>query len=204
MTQKLIVMTEKESMRYDVIKSLIDGKLNGTDASKQIEVSVRQVKRMKAAVIQDGIYGIIHSSRGRTGNRKLDDEMVEKAEKYLKERYYDFGPSFASEKLEEEYGIKINKESVRRRMIDLNLWNPKPRKKSKKWHVWRARKDNFGEMQQFDGSYHIWFGDEKACLLLSVDDATGKITYAKFDYNEGVAAVFKFWTEYFIKNGLPI
>ena len=59
-------------------------------------------------------------------------------------------------------------------------------------------------MQQFDGSYHVWFGDEESCLLLSVDDATGKITYAKFDINESVKAVFKFWLEYFSKNGLPL
>ena len=89
-------------------------------------------------------------------------------------------------------------------MTELKLWKPKSRKKSGKWHIWRARKDNYGEMQQFDGSYHIWFGDEESCLLLSVDDATGKITHAKFDYNEGVVAVFKFWLEYFAKNGLPL
>ena len=59
-------------------------------------------------------------------------------------------------------------------------------------------------MQQFDGSYHVWFGKEESCLLLSVDDATGKITHAKFDYNESVVAVFKFWLEYFEKQGFPL
>ncbi len=52
MAQKLICMTEKESMRYDLIQSLIDGKINGTDASKQIGVSVRRIKRRKSAVIK--------------------------------------------------------------------------------------------------------------------------------------------------------
>ena len=50
----------------------------------------------------------------------------------------------------------------------------------------------------------IWFGDEESCLLLSVDDATGRITHAKFDINESTIAVFKFWLEYFAKNGLPL
>jgi len=84
-------------------------------------------------------------------------------------------------------------------MVEIGLWKVKPRKQSKKWHTWRARKDNEGEMQQFDGSYHIWFGNEESCLLLSVDDATGKITHAKFDYNESTMAVFGFWREYFLK-----
>ncbi len=90
-------------------------------------------------------------------------------------------------------------------MTELKLWQVKSRKEAKnKWHTWRARKDNYGEMQQFDGSYHVWFGDEEYCLLLSVDDATGKITHAKFDINKDRIAVFKFWLEYLMKNGLPL
>ena len=204
MAQKLIHMTKQELAKADVIKSLIDGKINGTDASKQIGLSVRQAKRLKAKVIKKGVAGLAHGNRGKDSNRKLDDEILKKAEKHLKEKYYDFGPKFASEKLYEIDKIKLGKETTRGIMINIGLWKPKPRKQPKKRHVWRARKENFGEMEQFDGSYHVWFGEEESCLLLSVDDATGKITHAKFDINESAIAVFKFWREYFIKNGLPI
>ncbi|MBU4205223.1 ISNCY family transposase [Patescibacteria group bacterium] len=204
MTQKLISMTEKELSRINVIQNLIDGKINGTDASKQIGISIRHIRRLKLRVGKYGTEGLIHKSRGRTSNRKLDSEIVKKVEQHLKEKYYDFGPTLASEKLEEDDNIKLDKETLRGIMTRMGLWKPKPRKQAKKKHFWRPRKDNFGEMEQFDGSYHIWFGDEESCLLLSVDDATGKITHAKFDYNESVIAVFKFWIEYFEKNGLPI
>lgn len=204
MAQKLICMAEKELSKYEIIKDLIAGKINGTDAAKQIGVTVRHAKRLKAAVVKYGATGLIHKSRGRESNRKLDPEIVKKAEGFLKEKYYDFSPTLAAEKLAENHGIKINKETIRGIMAKLGLWKSKPRKQAGKWHVWRARKDNFGEMEQFDGSYHIWFGNEESCLLLSVDDATGKITYAKFDMNESVKAVFKFWLEYFDKNGLPL
>ena len=204
MAQKLICMSEKELSRYDVIKNLINGKINGTDASKQIGVSVRHIKRLKSSVAKHGAEGLIHKNRGRTSNRQLSPKIVKKAQKLLKEKYYDFGPTFASEKLDENHGIQINKETVRGIMTNLELWQPKPRKQSGKWHVWRARKDNFGELEQFDGSYHVWFGNEESCLLLSVDDATGKITHAKFDINESTKAVFRFWVEYFNINGLPL
>ncbi|MBU4369670.1 hypothetical protein KKG58_02795 [Patescibacteria group bacterium] len=59
MTQKLISMTEKELSRINVIQNLIDGKINGTE-------------------------GLIHKSRGRTSNRKLDSEIVKKVEQHLK------------------------------------------------------------------------------------------------------------------------
>lgn len=204
MTKTFITMSQIELARYDVIKQLIDGQINGTDASKQIGVSVRHVKRLKAKVSQQGAGGLIHGNRGKTSNRKLDIKIITQAEKYLKEKYYDFGPTFASEKLEENHNIKINKESVRQMMASLGLWKSKLRKSGKKHYTWRARKDNPGELEQFDGSYHIWFGDEESCLLLAVDDATGKITHAKFDYHEGIEPVFNFWLEYEEKQGFPL
>lgn len=204
MTQKLISMTEKELSRHSIIKNLIGGAINGTDAAKQISLSVRQTKRLKVKVIKHGAMGLIHGNRGKQSNRKLDEATIAKAKQYLQEKYYDFGPTFASEKLDENHNIKINKETLRGIMIGIGIWKSKPRKQPKKKHFWRARKENFGEMQQFDGSYHRWFGEEETCLLLSVDDATGKITYGRFDYNESTMAVFDFWWGYIEQNGQPL
>jgi hypothetical protein len=205
MTKKLIIMTEKELNKHSIIKDLINKKINGTDASKLLGVTVRQVKRLKATVLKHGAKGLAHKGRGKKSNKKLDSNILEKIKVLLKEEYYDFGPTFATEKLNEINKIKIGKETTRSIMTELKLWQVKSRKGTEtKWHTWRARKDNYGEMQQFDGSYHVWFGDEEYCLLLSVDDATGKITHAKFDINESRVAVFKFWLEYLKKNGLPM
>jgi transposase len=204
MEQKLISMTEEEISRHSIIKSLIDGRINGTDASKQIQVSVRQIRRMKARVKRKGAEGIIHGNRGRESNRKIGRETLARTIKLLKGKYQGFKPTLATEKLLELDKIELSNEKVRQIMIENKLWKSKTGRQSKKRYFWRARKDNFGEMEQFDGSYHNWFGKEESCLLLSVDDATGKITHAKFDYNESIIAVFKFWLEYFDKNGIPI
>lgn len=204
MTQQLITMTPKELSRYGIIKNLIEKRVNGTEAAKQISLSIRQVKNLKAKVRKYGEKGIIHGNRGRLSNRRISEEKIKEMKKIVEKKYYDFCPKFASEKLEENHQIRIGKEKLRQLMIGWKLWKPKPRKKNKEYRSWRARKDNYGEMEQFDGSYDYWFGNEESCLLLSVDDATGKITHAKFDYNESIIAVFKFWLEYFEKNGLPV
>ena len=203
MDQKLISMTEKELFKFETIKDVISGKINGTDASKLLTLTIRHIKRLKSLVVEQGAKGLAHKSRGKPSNQKTDDTTLAKAKKQIIEKYYDFGPTFASEKLKENDNIELSKETIRQIMIDLKLWQAKPKKQSKKRHVWRARKDNYGEMEQFDGSYHKWFGNEESCLLLAVDDATGNITHAKFDYNESTVAVFKVWLEYFEKNGLP-
>lgn len=201
-----IKITMKEIKYYEIIKKLIAGKLSEKEASKMIGLkSERQVRRIKKKVLKDGIKGVIHRSRGKPGNRKFKQEFINKIMAIVKIKYHDFKPTFASEKLFENHQIKISSEALRQLMIDEGLWKAKNRKFPKKRHTWRARKNNFGEMQQFDGSYHDWFENRgKACLLVSIDDATGKITHAKFDVNEGVGAVFKFWLEYFKKNGLPV
>lgn len=205
MKQKLITMTEKELARYEIIENLINGKIDGTEASKQICLSIRQTKRLKVSVKEDGAKSLIHKNRGKPSNRRIADEIIEKAKELLKSKYPDFGPTFAGEKLEELHKIKLSKETIRTVMISEKLWKPRERRRSKNRHEWRARKDNYGEMQQFDGSYHLWLEDraEEMCLLASIDDATGRITHAMFGYNEGVKQVSEFWLGYFNKNGLP-
>jgi len=207
---KLITMTKKEAERFGIIKDLLAGKLDGTETAKKLGLSVRQTKRLKAAVDEKGIKGVIHGNRGRDGHNKISKKILDKAKKYLKEKYADFNPLLAKEKLAELNDIELSKETVRQLMIGEKLWKAKKKGEIKK-HFWRERKDNYGEMEQFDGSYHNWFeGRNEAeigleqCLLLSVDDATGKITGAKLDYNEGVLPVFGFWREYFLANGKPL
>ena len=125
--------------------------------------------------------------------------------KIVKKNYVDFGPTLASEKLEENHRIKISGETLRKLMIKWEYWKPKIRKKNKQYRSWRPRKEYYGEMEQYDGSYHKWFEDraDECCLLASIDDATGKMT-AKFDYHEGVIPTFNFWREYVEEKGRPI
>lgn len=206
MTQQTITMTQKELSKYEIIKNLIGGKINGTEAAKQIGLSVRQIKNIKARVIEQGLKGIIHKSRGKESNRKIDSKIIKEAKQNLKNRYFDFQPSFAMEKLRDEHHIKLSKEKTRQIMIEMNLWKPKPRKRNKEYRSWRQRKDYYGEMEQFDGCYYDWLENRgpRCCLLASIDDATGKITNLKFDYDEGIKPVFNFWKKYVKTCGKPI
>jgi len=200
-----IKLTMKESQKYQIIQKLINKQITNREASKMIGISKRQVQRVKLKVANQGIIGIVHQNRGRTGNRRYTDEFINKILSFYDQYYYDYGPTLAAEKLLELHSIKVSKEWLRTILIKNNRWKVKSRRKPKQRHVWRERRSNYGEMQQFDGSYHKWFEKrgEKCCLLLAVDDATGVITKAKFDQHEGVVPVFKFWEEYGKTNGFP-
>ena len=75
---KLITMTTKEARQYNIIKELFDKKINGNDASKQLELSLRQIKRIRAKIIKLGIKGIVHANRGRVSHNKTDPKIVAK------------------------------------------------------------------------------------------------------------------------------
>lgn len=208
MTQEsgMITMTSHEVSRYEAIQKLINGSINGTDAAKLMNLSIRQVKRIKARTIKHGVKGIIHQSRGRESNRKISEEKQTAIKDIIKIHYPDFGPTFACEKLVENHNIFIGKETLRQLMIKWNVWKPKPKKQNKEYRTWRPRKQHYGEMQQFDGSYHKWFEErgEPCCLLASIDDATSQITQACFTNHEGVIPAFVFWREYSETKGKPV
>jgi transposase len=211
MRKKLITMTNKESRSYDIIKDLINKKINGTQASIKLNLSIRQTKRLKVRVKKYGIEGVIHKSRGKESNRKICNKLVEKILKITKENYLDFSSQLTYEKLLEIHNISLSYSTVRRIRINNGLNTVKDRKKNKKHFKKRERKEYYGEMQQFDGSYHDWLEgrctdmglEEEQCLLLSVDDATGEPT-AKLAKNESIKAAFSFWKDYIIEKGKPI
>ncbi len=205
MTLLLPPMSQKEINRYAIIKRLINREIDGTEAARFLSLSVRQTKRLKARVKNQGAAGLIHGHRGKPGNRRLSDSKRQKIIKLLSRHYPDFGPTLASEKLEENHRLDYDPKTIRQIMIEQELWQPKKKKQSEH-RAWRQRKSFFGEMQQFDGSYEYWLEGRGpyCCLQLAVDDATGKITDGRFDLNEGVFPTFAFWQQYLRKNGKPV
>jgi len=107
---KLIIMSSKELSRYEVIKRLIRKEINGTDAAKQLSLSLRQVKNVKTRVIKEGAPGVIHAGRGKKSNRCLPTEKIKEIKTIVKKNYQNFGPTFAAEKLLEDHQITISKE----------------------------------------------------------------------------------------------
>lgn len=197
-------MTNREINRHGIIKKLLDKEVNGTTAASLLKLSVRQIKRLKAKVREFGPKALIHASRGKPGNRRTPDKEREAIAEILKQKYPDFKPTFATEKLSENHGIKRDPKTIRQIMIEEDLWKPR-KKKQKEYHAWRKRKSCYGQMLQFDGSYHRWVEDRgpEWCLLAAIDDATGIPVKAKFDTDEGVFPVFKFWKKYTEQHGKP-
>ncbi len=205
-------LKEKEQQKFSAITNLLNRKITNGEAAKQLNLSIRQVQRLKIEVKKHGSLALSHKLKGKPSNHQLNQAIKLQAISLVKEKYSDFTPKFASEKLAEIDSLIVHPQTLRRWLIKAGLWNSQKQKKPQ-YHAWRQRKDYFGELEQFDGSYHLWFEDrlldeygnpEEVCLLVSIDDATGKITHAEFGFNEGVVAVFNFWLEYVLILGKPL
>ncbi len=83
------------------------------------------------------------------------------------ERYADFGPTLACEKLVEQHGYRLSVETLRQWMIAEGLWKPKKRKAAR-IHQRRPRRPCPGELVQIDGSPHDWFEGRGPCCTLIV------------------------------------
>lgn len=195
-------MSRKEIDRVSVLKEIENGILKQGDAGRKLGVSTRQIRRILKKYRRDGPSALIHKLRGRRSNNKTPQELLDQAIHLIEEKYDDFGPTLAAEKLEERNHLIINNDVLRNEMIRVGLWKTKQRKH--KHRQWRERKEYFGEMVQFDGSHHLWFElrGNICCLLASKDDATGEL-YGHFTESEDITGVYTFWTEYIKKYGKP-
>src|SRR5271156_2021054 len=180
-----ITMTMQEVDRFKVIQDVTEGRLKPWRAAERLGLTTRQIRRLATRYRESGAAGLVSRKRGMPGNRRLDDELAQRALAIVRERYADFGPTLACEKLRECHGIRLAKETVRHLMTNAGRWIPR-RQRPPKIYQPRARRSCLGELVQIDGSDHRWFEERApACtLLVYVDDATSRLMALHFTATE--------------------
>ena len=163
-------MSDKEIQRITQVR-----------AAEILNLSTRQITRLLHKFSQDGISGLVHASRGQPGHRRHDEVMKSKCLSIISEHLLGFGPTLAHEKLASMFDLNIPVETVRRWMTANDLWIPRAKRQKRPYQP-RYNRDCFGELIQIDGSYHDWFEGRagKCCLLVYIDDATGKLLHLRF------------------------
>ena len=201
--EDIIMMTQGELKKLHIAKKAIDKTITQTEASDFLDLSLRQVGRIIARINLEGDKGIIHKSRGKPSNRAKPRKIKDKALKLCREKYKDFGPTLASEKLFEIDKIKVDDETLRLWFIEGHIIYRSRRKRPHR--QWRQRKDCYGEMVQMDGSHHDWFeGRGEPCVFMGyIDDATGN-PFGKFYDYEGTLPAMDSFKGYIEKNGIPL
>ncbi|PJI39271.1 MAG: ISNCY family transposase [Rhizobium sp.] len=200
----LIAMSERDLQRIEVLSKVVDGRMTIVSAARVLALSERQVRRLLERIRTNGAASIRHKARGRPSNNRICDGVRDYAVTLVRERYTDFGPTLAAEKLAERDGLRVSRETLRSWMAEAGLWLS--RKQRRTFHQPRLRREAYGELVQIDGSEHRWFEDRglPCSLLVFVDDATGKLMQLRFVRSESAFSYFEALALYLKHHGAPV
>ncbi|EJB07058.1 integrase family protein [Rhizobium leguminosarum bv. trifolii WSM597] len=200
----LIAMSERDLQRIEILSKVIAGRMTLVSAAHVLALSERQVRRLLERIRTDGAASIRHKAIGRPSNNRISDGVRDYAVTLVRERYADFGPTLAAEKLAERDGLRVSRETLRRWMTEAGLWLS--RKQRRTFHQPRLRREAYGELVKIDGSEHRWFEDrgDPCSLLVFVDDATGKLMQLRFVRSESAFSYFDALELYLKHHGAPI
>jgi transposase len=201
-------MSGRELSRVQVLGRVKAQTLSLVDAAVLMGLGYRQAKRVWRRFRRGGAAALRHGHAGRVSNRGQPAKLRARVLALIRKKYSGdvatrFGPTLVAEHLASEDGLTVDHETVRRWMLAAGLWS-RQRKRSA-YRQRRERKAHFGELVQFDGSFHKWYEDRgpERCLITMVDDATSQST-GRFSGEETIwaaVAVLRAWIE---QHGVPL
>jgi len=179
-------LSAKEITKYTVIKDAIKGHLKANQAAEELNLSTRQIFRLKKALREKGLDGIIHGNKGKQSPRRIPDNIRDRIDLLYTGKYLGFNISHFTEELEEREGIILSRETIRGILLEKGSYEK--RKKQPKHRSWREPKPKEGMMLQYDTSDHDWLEGRgpRIKLIGAIDDATGNVPYAQFAYEDSV------------------
>ena len=149
-----IEMSTRERKRMALMTRVAEGLFKLREAAALMRVSYRQAKRIWHRFKKGGDAGLVHRSRGQPGPRRKAAGLQRQVLARYQQRYPDFGPTLAAEKMHQE-GLIVDHETLRRWLVEKGVW--RVGRKRERPRSWRWRRECFGQRVQLDGSHNDWF-----------------------------------------------
>ena len=174
-------MSQKEFQRVKVIENAAGGRLSVREASRLLQLSERQVQRLKQRYRPDSIAWVQHGNRGRSMPWALSLPQKQLILRLARGKYQGFNDSHLTEKLCSEENLSVSRETVRRILRADKLPSPQKRR-PRQYRARRLPRPRFGMMALTDASRHDWLQGRGPQLTLIgfQDDATSQILAAHF------------------------
>ncbi len=205
MNRETFALSQKELQRVAVISRCVKGELACARAAGLLCLSVRQIKRLKKRIREDGEAALAHASRGRPSHRRLPQTVRERIVQLARGTYAGFNDHHLCEKLVECESISLSRETLRRLLRQHGLGSPRKRR-APAHRQRRLRSAQLAELVQLDGSPHDWL-EGRGPLLTALgmqDDATGKILAAQFFLSETTFGYLCLLQQMVCRYGVPL
>lgn len=177
-------LTPEEGRRLHVLNLLERGQITTAQAAEALELTPRQIRRVRATLRLAGPAGLTHRSRERPAHNRLAAPVRAQVIALARGRYAGLNDVHLTEKLTAVEGLPVSRATVRRLLRAAGVGSPR-RRRPPLHRSRRPRRAQAGLLCQLDGSPHAWFGPaQPPCSLLgAIDDATG----ARFRVQEDAA-----------------
>ena len=177
-------MSKQDARKITIIEELISGRFTNAQAAKLLDLSIRQVQRLKAEATNHGVMSVLHKSKGRKPVNALDPQTATAILQTYQTELPGYNFCHATDVLAEEKGIFVSVSTVSRLLKAQGIPSPKAKRRPKK-HRSRNAREHEGEMAQMDASKFDWLGNGSYLHLHgAVDDATGRILALRFEKEE--------------------
>jgi transposase len=200
-----IILSREQLKQAHVLRKYNEKLLSRAEAAKTLGKSERQVTRLAKGMREQGEEALIHKNTGRKPVHALTEEKKAQIVAIRKEEVYEgCNINYFQELLEREHAIKVSYTSLYRLLNNAGIKSPKKHRKEVK-HRRRKRRQQAGELVQFDASPHDWFGTgESFTLHGAIDDATGKPTGLYMTKNECLQGYFAVMRQTCLNFGVPL
>jgi len=177
-------MSKKEARKITIIEELLAGSFTNQQAAELLDLSVRQVQRMKKEASTNGVMSILHKNKGHKPANALDPKVSSTICRIYETELSGYNFCHATDVLAEEHDILVSVSTVSRYLKANGIHSPKAKRRPKK-HRSRDAREREGELVQMDASSFDWLGNGAYLHLHgAIDDATGRILALHFEKEE--------------------
>jgi len=136
-------LNQKELQRIKVIENAVEGRIPVAKAGELLGLSERQVKRLKRRYQATTVEWVRHGNIGRRRAWALKQRVRRKIVNLARTKYAGFNDTHLCEKLAEEEGVIVSRETVRRVLRGAGIASPQKRR-AKKYRTRRERRSRMG------------------------------------------------------------
>ncbi len=202
----MVTMSQKEFQRVKVIENAASGKLSVGEASRLLQLSERQVQRLKRRYQPDSVSWVQHGNCGRSTPWAVSVPQKQLILNLARGKYRGFNDSHLAEKLRVEEKLAVSRETVRRILRAAKLASPQKRR-PRQYRSRRPARPRFGMMVLTDASRHDWLEGRgpELTLIGFQDDATSQILAAHFQLEpENTVGYLRSLHTMILSHGIPL
>jgi transposase len=180
----------KAMTRREVVVKAVAGVITWAVAASILGVSERHMRRIREKYDQYGVDGLTDLRAGRPRARRVSTKTIEEVCRLKRDVYADFSMKHFHEVVTEKHKLRLSYTLLRSVLQDAGLVAKAPGRG--KYRRKRERRPMTGMLVHMDASTHEWLaGLPMQDLVVALDDADGRILFARFVEQEGTASTFE-------------